>query len=70
MSAREAEALLMCAQETGVADVVRASSPRPSLIREAGAAAKAALQRQRLHCEGGGQWLGWQGRGAEQQCQN
>jgi hypothetical protein len=45
-----------------VADVVRASSPRPSLIREAGAAAKAALQRQRLHCEGGGS--GRDGRGA------
>jgi hypothetical protein len=37
-----------------VADVVRALSPCPSLIREAGAAAKAALQRQRLCCEGGG----------------
>ncbi len=45
-----------------MADVVRASSPRPSLIREAGAAAKAALQRQQLRCEGGGS--GRDGRGA------
>jgi hypothetical protein len=61
-SAREAEALSTGARETGVADVVRASSPHPSLIREAGAAAKAALQRQRLRCEGGGS--GRDGRGA------
>jgi hypothetical protein len=44
-----------------VANVVRASSPHPSLIREAGAAAKAVLQRQRLRCEGGGS--GTDGRG-------
>ncbi len=44
-----------------MADVVRASSPHPLLIREAGAVAKAVLQRQRLHCEGGGS--GRDGRG-------
>ncbi len=43
-------------------NIVRASSPHPSLIREAGEAAKAALQRQRLRCEGGGS--GRDGRGA------
>ncbi len=45
-----------------MADVVRAFSPHLSLIREAGAAAKAALQRQRLRCEGEGS--GRDGRGA------
>ncbi len=43
-------------------NVVKVSSPHPSLIREGGAAAKAALQRQRLRCEGGGS--GRDGRGA------
>ncbi len=54
--------MLTGARETGVADIISELSPHPLLITEVGAAAKAALQRQRLRCEGGGS--GRDGRGA------